>query len=128
MAERGRPTEKTEANVQKIVDALRAWMTRQSACAHAGISKATFYNRIEADPDFLDLVEDSEEYWIGIVENQKRILIEDKAYRPAIEKELKSKRREVYWDKQEIEQRNINTEVPLEQMSDEDLLKYVKQQ
>lgn len=122
-----RPTDKTEDNVHKIIQALQNGLSRTSACAVSNIPRSTFYTWLEQDEDFRTKVEDAEEYWLWLVEKMKMELIKEK-HRPAIEKELKSKRREVYWDKQEIEQRNINTEVPLEQMSDEDLLKYVKQQ
>jgi hypothetical protein len=46
------------------------------------------------------------------VEWQKNQLIKEK-YRPAIEKELKSKRRDVYWDKQEIDQTITNKVVKI---------------
>ena len=39
---------------------------------------------------------------MSVVEISKNKKIEE-GYRPAIEKELKSRRREVYWDKQEID-------------------------
>lgn len=67
----------------------------------AGIPHATFYERLSAIEDFRTEVELSEWKWIAFVENKKAKLI-DKEYRPAIEKELKSKLPEVYGEKQEV--------------------------
>lgn len=43
-------------------------------------------------------MEDAEDFWMAYVNNKKKSII-DKGYRPAIESELKAKRRDVYGDK-----------------------------
>lgn len=56
------------------------------------------------------MVEDAEEYWIWVVEEVKRRKVKE-GYRPAVEKELKSRRRSVYGDRQEIDQNIKGVEV-----------------
>ena len=53
------------------------------------------YDRIEKDPSILTRIEEAEEFRMSVVEISKNKKIEE-GYRPAIEKELKSRRREVY--------------------------------
>lgn len=77
-------------------------MTRDSACSYAGVSRSSFYERMRDDENFRTMVEDAEYYWIYIVEDQKAKLIE-KWYRPTIEKELKSRKWDVYWDRQSLD-------------------------
>lgn len=112
---------KTDATIKKLEDALKWGDTRESACAYAWISKPTFYDRMKNDKNFLTWVEDCEEYWIHIVENQKRKLVE-KGYWPTVEKELKSRRPKVYGDKVTQE---VNMNVNLKEMSVEELLALV---
>ena len=87
-------------SVQKVLLALKNWLSRESACAVSWVARRTFYSRLE-DDKFRTEVEDSEEYRMWVVEKAKFDLIK-KGHRPAIEKELKSKNREVYWDKSEV--------------------------
>lgn len=112
---------KTDATIRKLEEALKGWNTRESACAYAWITKPTFYDRLRNDKNFLTLVEDCEEYWIYIVENQKRKLV-DKGYRPTIEKELKSRRPKVYGDRVTNE---VNMTVNLKELSADELLALV---
>lgn len=120
---------KTDRNVRKLEEALKGGNTRESACAYAWIWRTTFYQRLDDDDNFRTMVEDCEEYRIKIVEDQKKKLIE-KGFRPAIEKELKSKRRDVYWDKIETKnETHLTGAMKLEQvqsLSDEDLLALTK--
>jgi len=51
---------------------------------------------MEKMSDFSKKVCDSEEYWMAVVENVKRKKIVEEKYRPAIELELKSKRKKIY--------------------------------
>jgi len=70
--------------------------------SYAWIPERTVYERLKKNEDFRRTIEDCEEYWIAIVENAKRKKIMEEGYRPAIEKELKSRRREVYGDNIQI--------------------------
>jgi hypothetical protein len=103
MAKGQKKRKQTDANVKKLEEALKWWLTRESACAYAWFSRVTLWDWCKRDPDFLTFVEDCENYRLAIVEDAKRKQITS-WYRPAIEKELKSKRRDVYGDKQEIDQ------------------------
>ena len=93
--------EKNVDKVQKLITALQNWLSRYSACSISKIPKRTLYDWLEDDV-FRTKIEDSEEFWMWVVENKKGELIKEK-YRPAIEKELKSKKAEIYWDKSRIE-------------------------
>jgi len=64
MAKGQKKRKKTDENVRKLEIALKNGLTRESACVHAGIARQTMWERMRDDPDFLTLVEDSEEYWI----------------------------------------------------------------
>lgn len=87
--------------VQKILWALKHWLHRDSACVVSKVPRRTFYDRLDADPSIRTQVEDAEEYWLSIVEYKMKDKI-DEWYRPAIEKELKSKRKAIYWDEKKI--------------------------
>lgn len=76
-------------------------MHRDSACAVSKVPKRTFYDWME-DEKIRTKVEEAEEFWLWIVEGKKNELINAK-HRPAIERELKSKRKSIYGDKQEVE-------------------------
>ncbi len=89
--------EKHQQKLKKLFEALKGWLNKQSACSFSWITEPLFYARSK-DPEFLSQVKDAIDYWIWVVENQKRKLIM-KEYRPAIEKELKSRKREIYGDK-----------------------------
>ncbi len=52
----GRPTILTKTNVQKVEEAIRLGLSVQEACSHAEISRSTFYNHIQNDERFLDIV------------------------------------------------------------------------
>lgn len=93
---------KKEWLLDKLFDALKWWLSRKSAIAYAWLNLQTVYDRMEKMPDFSKKMDNCEEYWIWIVENVKRKKIVDERYRPAIEKELSSKRWEIYWNKEEI--------------------------
>jgi len=96
-----RPTKKTSAVVRKLLTALRNGSSRDSCTTKAWIGRRTFYEWLEADEDFRTKVEYAEFERMETVHNEKKKLIK-KWYRPAIEKELKSKERKVYGDKKEI--------------------------
>lgn len=87
----------TDSTVLKLIQALENWLARSSACVVAKIPRTTFYERMKID-DFRTKIEDAEETRLAYVENKKKQLI-DKNYRPAVENELKAKRRETYGDK-----------------------------
>lgn len=95
------PRKMTDPKVAKLMDALKTWQDRDSACAYAEVPRSSFYRRLLDYSEFRTKIEEAEHYWMFIVNNQKRKLINE-WYRPAIEKELKSKRRKIYWDKLEL--------------------------
>lgn len=103
--------------VQNILGALRNGLHRDSACAVSKVPRRSFYDRMADDEDFRTKVEDAEEYWMSIVENKKKEKI-DEWYRPAIEKELKSKRRNVYWDKLDVDQNVIQATIDYDKRKD----------
>ena len=93
---------KTDENIQKFLTALRNWHHIDSACVLAWIARSSVYWRMKEDEDFCTQVEEAKEFWLSVVEWKMTAKVNE-WYRPGIEKELKSKRREIYWDKQEIE-------------------------
>jgi len=101
---------KTDDNVQKIMICLQNGLQRTSACVRAWIPRSTFYEWLNDDDHFRTRVEDAEEYWLWIVETKMKEKI-DEGYRPAIDKELKSKRRSVYWDKLDSTETLIQTTI-----------------
>lgn len=101
--------ESKEESVQKIILALQNWLHRDSACVVSKVPRSTFYERLKEDA-IRTKVEDAEEYWMSVVEKKKQEKIEE-GYRPAIEKELKSKRRSVYGDKLETSGTVIETTI-----------------
>lgn len=60
----GRPTDFTDANVQKLKTVLQMGATIEEACRNAGISKQTFYNWRERYPIFVDMVAEWQDYTI----------------------------------------------------------------
>lgn len=83
--------------VKKLIDAVKWWLNVSSACAFSKITRPLYYTRVK-DPEFLSQIDNARDYWLWVVENEKRKLIMQWHW-PAIEKELKSKMRDVYWDK-----------------------------
>lgn len=103
----------------KFFEYLKTGMSRWSAMAMLDMSPSTVRYWLDTDENFRLKVEAHEEMWIGFVENKKAKLI-DKGYRPAIEKELKSKKRDVYGDRIEQDSNikfdwNIVVKTPLEE-------------
>jgi hypothetical protein len=88
---------KTDKVVQKLIQCLENGLARTSACAVAKVARRTFYEWL-SDENFRSIIEDAEETRLAYVENKKKQLI-DKNYRPAVENELKAKRRDTYGDK-----------------------------
>lgn len=108
---KGKKTRKKSVEVvKKVIEALKTGMTKESACGYAGISRATLYNWLNSDEEFLTEVENAEDYWMALVENKKAALI-NKWYWPAIEKEMKSRRRETYGDQSKIDVHHHDEEV-----------------
>lgn len=101
---------KSEEIIGKIIDALKTGMTKESACGYAGIGRDTFYKWMNSDEEFMTAVQSAEDYWMALVENKKAALI-NKWYWPAIEKELKSRRRETYGDQSKIDVHHHDEEV-----------------
>lgn len=95
-----RPSDKEE-KLPKLVIALQEWQSRDSAMAICEVSKTTFYRWMSEDESFGTKIEQAEDFWMSVVHSQKKKLV-DSWYRPAIEKELKSKNRKVYGDKHEL--------------------------
>lgn len=93
---------KKDWRIEKLYEWLKWWLTRKSAIAYAGLNLQTVYDWMEKMSDFSKKVCDSEEYWMAVVENVKRKKIVEEKYRPAIELELKSKRKKIYWDRLEL--------------------------
>lgn len=87
----------TDKVVQKLLQCLENWLARTSACVTAKVARRTFYDWLK-DDEFRTKVEDAEETWMAYVENVKKQMIQ-KQYRPAVESELKAKRRDTYGDK-----------------------------
>jgi hypothetical protein len=81
------------------------------------------YYRAADDKDFLTNMEKAEDFWMWLVEKSKKQKI-DEGYRPAIERELKSKRRKVYGDK--VENTNINLDNDVSNMTDEELTTFIQ--
>ena len=81
------------------------------------------YYRAADDKDFLTNMEKAEDFWMWLVEKSKKQKI-DEGYRPAIERELKSKRRKVYGDK--VENTNINLDKDVSNMTDEELTTFIQ--
>lgn len=117
MAKGQKKWKKTDETILKVVKCLQNWLDRNSACVNSGISRASFHLWINDDPDFKTLVEDAEEFWMWIVESKKKEKI-DEWYRPAIEKELKSKRREVYGDKLDTTEKIVQTTIDYKELKD----------
>lgn len=84
--------------MKKFFNNLKTGLSRPSAIAMAGMQIRTVYEWFDTIPNFRQEVEAHEEMRIWLVENKKATLI-SKGYRPAIEKELRSKKREIYGDK-----------------------------
>lgn len=122
----GRPTKKTPDNVGKLLQCIQSGMSRSSACAHVGLAWNTVQDWMTDDKEFLQKIRDAEEFWLGIVENQKNKLI-NKAFRPAIEKELKSKRASVYGDKSEVKQ-EVTIQANFSEMTDDELKEFLRKQ
>ena len=114
---------KTEENLQKFMKCLEEGLTRESACGMIWISRSTMYYRAADDKDFLTNMEKAEDFWMWLVEKSKKQKI-DEGYRPAIERELKSKRRKVYGDK--VENTNINLDKDVSNMTDEELTTFIQ--
>lgn len=93
--------------LQKFFDALKGWLNRDTAISYAGLKKRTVYERLKDDDNFRLKVEDAEEYRFAIVEDAKNKKIKE-WFRPAIEKELKSKRATIYWDKIDVDQKTTH--------------------
>ena len=54
MKKMGRPSKRDDITVKKLEDAFLIGASVAEACFVAGITKTTFYNWADADPDFLD--------------------------------------------------------------------------
>ena len=119
--------ERAENNgqLELFFEALKWGLSRSSAVAKSGLNLQTVYDRMEKDGTFLKKIEMCEEYRISVVEDEKRKLIQEKHYRPAIEKELETSKFERYW-KRERKDINIDGSVDLKNLSDEELLKIIK--
>lgn len=97
MAKWQKKPKQTAEVVQKLIQALQNGLDRSSARSLAWVHKNTFYEWLK-DDEFRAKMEDAEDFWMAYVNNKKKSII-DKGYRPAIESELKAKRRDVYGDK-----------------------------
>lgn len=53
----GRPSEMTELKVKKLEEAFALDCSVWEACFYADISKQTYYNRLEANPELVDRFE-----------------------------------------------------------------------
>lgn len=58
----GRPTAVTAEVVAKLEEAFRLGCNIETACSHAGINKATYYRRLEADSDFATKMQGYQNY------------------------------------------------------------------
>lgn len=93
---------KAKWKIQKFLDAMKWGLNRDTAISYAWLSRASVYARMKDNENFKTQVEDAEEYRFAIVESEKNKQIRN-GYRPAIEKELKSKKRAIYGDKIETD-------------------------
>jgi len=98
---------KKDWRLQKLFDALKGWLNRDTAISFAWLAKRTVYDWIEKKEDFCRQIEDCEEYWFAVVENEKNKLIKSWHWQ-AIDKELKSKKYAVYGDKLDIDQKTTH--------------------
>ncbi len=62
------PKRISRVSYETLLRALRYGHTREAACAIAGISRATFYNRLRADEQFKARVEDAEALAVSAAE------------------------------------------------------------
>ena len=51
---RWRPTKIDELTVKKLEDSFKCWFNVSEACSNAGISRETYYKKLNSDPKFLD--------------------------------------------------------------------------
>lgn len=58
----GRPTVLNEANVQKLLDALKYGSSVKDACYYAGISRSAYYQNISNDTEFMDKITAAKNY------------------------------------------------------------------
>lgn len=59
---RWRPTKIDELTVKKLEDSFKHWFNVTEACSNAGISRETYYNKLNSDPKFLDRMEYSQNF------------------------------------------------------------------
>jgi len=88
--------------IQKLFNALKWWVSRDWAIVLAWLSRTSVYERMKKIENFRTKIEDNEELWVAFVEN-KLVWLVNNGYYPAIEKVLKSKKRDIYWDKVETD-------------------------
>ena len=72
----GRPTIKTEEMVKKLEEVFRLGVKDSTACAHAGISRQTFYLWQQEDDDFSDRMETAKSYALLV---SKQIIVKQLA-------------------------------------------------
>jgi len=94
--------------IQNLLTMLRWGLTRDPAIVKAELSRASVYLWMKDNEDFKTQIEDAEEAWLSVVESAKNQKITE-WYRPAIEKELKSRKRDIYGDKSEVDQTTKHT-------------------
>ena len=119
------PTKKDEPTVKKLLDWFKSDFTVEEAVSYAGISKQTFYNRLEDDKQFVDAVEAAKNYCFIMAKNNVRKWLNewDKEYSL---KWLKNRQNKIYSEKIDNE---VNVTVDLEKirnMSDEELYKLAR--
>lgn len=79
ITKRGRPSVITKETVDKLVEVLRLGVKDGSACAHAGIHRATFYDWIKKDDDFSDKIENARNFAVlAARQNVVKEIVEEK--------------------------------------------------
>lgn len=75
----GRPTVVTEEIVGKLVEVFRLGVSDTAACAHAGISRDTFYERLKSDPLFSDKITSAKNFAVlASRQNVVKAIVQDK--------------------------------------------------
>src|SRR5579864_942571 len=64
----GRPAWKVSRALKRAIEALQKGYTRQAACAIAGVSTFTFYDRLKTDQTFADAVIEAETHGKAVSE------------------------------------------------------------
>lgn len=70
---KGRPSLITNQVVKKLEEAFKIGLNTSEACRYAGISRQIFYNKLEVDTEFLDIIDSAKDHLkllaLGVIGN-----------------------------------------------------------